>query len=221
MPAVGWRKRAGSAITKTRAPRRTDATRAREPSDPRENNISSACLDPAPLETRPRRGAPPSHPASFYSLPPPERSRVILRRSNERLRLARGGSSAATARAIAHDRRADPVEDFRRSRARSRVRGWRDDAVPRPPRRTFFPSPRLGRVARPCGTGFKVKPPIRARGFRSRTADAEQTARPSGRGVRRFPPRLDAPRDRATDDFARSDPALPLRPPPSLVLVII
>ena len=42
---------------------------------------------------------------------------------------ARGGSFAATARATAHGRRADPVEEFCRTRARFPVRVWRDDAV--------------------------------------------------------------------------------------------
>lgn len=110
-------------------------------------------------------------------------SRSILRNgtvpvTHRNLWLARGGSFAATARATAHGRRADPVEEFCRTRARFPVRVWRDDAVHARLAALFFPPffP-AGSPHRYGGSRFQVKPPTRARGFRSRVANAEQTER--------------------------------------------
>ena len=98
--------------------------------------------------------------------------------THQDLWLARGESFALTARATAH------------VAARARRRGILPDAraIPcpglarrrrsRPPRRTFFPP--FFPAGSPGGYGgsrFQVKPPTRARGFRSRVANAEQTER--------------------------------------------
>ena len=105
-------------------------------------------------------------------------------------------------------------------RARFPVRVWRDDAVHARLAALFFPSFLPRRVA----------PPIRRLSFSSETTDARARV-PLARRQRRadravgasagFPHVSTRRAHRATDVFARSDPALTLRPPRSLVLVII